>query len=191
MKYDPATRLLHLLVAAGVTAQMLTSLAMVTPKPGRLPNLWYEAHEAVGIGLLVAVSIYWLWATARAFVRGEGMMLFPWFSRRRLLALRDDAIRTVGELGHLHLPTDAVPRPLPRAMQGLGLLLALFLAGSGTALAMGMAPDGGLSPLLHAVKEMHETAAPLMWAYLIAHPLLGVLHQLAGHRSLTHMFGVR
>ncbi len=191
MKYDPATRLLHLLVAAGVTAQMLTSLAMVTPKPGRLPNLWYEAHASVGIGLLVVVSTYWLWAAARAFVRGEGMMLFPWLSRRRRLALRDDVVRTVTELGHLSLPGGTTPRPLPAAAQGLGLLLALFLAGTGTALAVGSAPDGGMSPLLHAVKETHETAAPLMWAYLVAHPLLGVLHQLAGHRSLTHMFGFR
>ena len=121
MKYDLFTRVLHLFVAAGVTSQMLTSLVMVTPKPGRRPNLWYEAHEAIGIGLL----------------------------------------------------------------------LALFLAGTGTVLAIGMASDGGLSMPLHAIKELHETAGPLMWAHLIAHSLLGLLHQLAGHGSLSRMFGFR
>ena len=114
----------------------------------------------------------------------------PLYSARRLSALRDDAIETGREALSLRLPTGDQPRPLPSAIQGIGLLLALLLAGTGTAIEMGMAPDGGLSPLLRGVKEVHEAMAPLMWAYLIAHPLLGVLHHLAGHRTLTRMFGL-
>lgn len=191
MKYDLLTRLLHLLIAIGASSQTLTSLVMVTPKPGRSSNLWYEIHKLTGIGLLLVVSIFWLWALTRAFIRGDAMMLFPWLSGRRLLDLREDAIDTIKELVHMRLPADDVPRPLPAAVQGLGLLLALFLAGSGTILITGMAPDGSLSFPLHALKELHETAGSLMWAYLIGHPLLGLLHQLAGHGSLNRMFGFR
>lgn len=190
MRYDPMTRILHLVVAAGVTSQMLTSLVMVHPKPGRLPNDWYEVHETVGIGLLVVVSVYWLWIVGRTMARGEPLMLFPWLSGQRLAALRDDVVETGREALSLRLPTGDHPRPLPAAVQGIGLLLALLLAGTGTAIELGMAPDGGLSPLLRGVKEVHEAMAPLMWAYLVAHPLLGVLHHLAGNRTLTRMFGL-
>ncbi len=191
MKYDPLTRLLHLCVAAGVTLQLLTSLVMVTPKPGRLANGWFEIHENVGIGVLVAVAIYWMWVVARAARRADGGMLFPWFSRRRMADLRDDALGTLRDVARFKLPPDDEPRPLPAAVQGLGLLLVLFMAGTGTILAIGMAPDGAKSAPIHAVAELHETAAPLMWAYLVGHPLLGFLHQLAGHGSLSRMFGFR
>ena len=191
MKYDPLTRLLHLSVAAGVTLQLLTSLVMVTPKPGRTANSWFEIHENVGIAVLAVVAIYWLWVAARAARRADGGMLFPWFSRRRLRELGEDALATLTDVARLKLPRDDGPRPLPSAVQGLGLLLVLFMAGTGTILAIGMAPDGAKSAPIHAVAELHETAAPLMWAYLIGHPLLGFLHQLAGHGSLGRMFSLR
>ena len=188
MKYDPLTRLLHLLVALGVTSQMLTSLVMIYPKPGRLPNQWYELHEAVGITLLAVVSLHWLWALARRVWRGETLMLFPWFSATKLRALWKDVVETVEGLRHARLPDGPETRPHPAAVQGAGLLRALFMAGTGTTLAVGMAPDGALSLPLHAVKEIHEAAAAPMWIYLIAHPLLGLAHQLAGHRTLSRMF---
>ena len=190
MKYDPLTRLLHAMVALGVTAQLLTSVVMVYPKPGRPPNDWYEIHEAVGMGLLAVVSVHWLWAIGRSMARGEAMMLFPWFSHARLADLYDDIADTLKQVMQGRLPADSQPRPLPSAVQGAGLLLALFLAATGTAMGLGMAPDGGLSPLLHAVKEVHEGGASLMWVYLIAHPLLAALHQLAGHKTLNRMFGL-
>lgn len=189
MTYDPLTRLLHLSVAAGVTSQMLTSLVMIHPKPGRLPNEWYEIHETVGIALLGAVALYWLWVLTRALVRGEALRLFPWLSPRLLADLRDDVVETAKAAANLRLPAGAETRPLPGAIQGIGLLLALALAGSGTAIALATAPNGGLSTTFRAIKEVHEAMAPLMWAYLVAHPLLGVLHQIAGHRTLTRMFG--
>lgn len=191
MKYDPLTRILHLCVALGVSLQMITSLVMIYPKPGRLPNQWYEVHEGLGIGLLGIVSVHWLWAVGRSLARGEAMMLFPWLSKARLADLGRDIGQTAREALRGRLPAGGGPRPLPAAVQGGGLLLALCMAATGTALAIGMAPDGGLSPVLRAVKEVHEAMAPVMWTYLIVHPLLGVLHQFAGHGTLNKMFTLR
>lgn len=191
MRYDPITRIFHLLVALGVTAQMLSSLVMVYPKPGRLPNEWYGVHEVFGISLLAIVSLHWLWAIGRTMVRGEAFMLFPWLSRARLSDLGRDIAETTREALRGRLPGGDETRALPAAVQGAGLLLALFMAATGTSLAIGMAPDGALSPTLRAVKEIHEAMAPVMWTYLIAHPLLGILHQLAGHRALNKMFWFR
>lgn len=189
MKYDPLTRILHLCLAAGVTAQMLTSLVMVYPKPGRLPNQWYEVHEVLGAGLLGVLVLHWLWSVGRSLAAGSAFMLFPWFSARRLRDLGADVRDTVAHMKTGHLPDDDQPRPLPSAVQGLGLLLATFLAGTGTIMLVGMSPDGAMPGLLHDVKEVHEAMAPLMWAYLVVHPVMGVLHQLAGHRTLSRMFG--
>lgn len=191
MKYDPLTKLLHACVALGVSLQMITSLVMIYPKPGRLPNQWYEVHEWVGIALLGIVSIHWLWAVGRTLARGDALLLFPWFSGARLDQLGRDIAETGREALRGRLPGGDEPRALPAAVQGLGLLLALGMAATGTALALGMAPDGGLSPSLRVVKEVHESLAPVMWAYLLVHPLLGVLHQIAGHRSLSRIFGLR
>lgn len=90
MQQDPPTRILHLLVAAGVASQMVASLGMVHPKPDRLPNGWCPS---TGYG--------WL----RSLTRGE-------------------------------------------------------------------------------------TMAPLMWAYLVAYPLPGLVHQFAGHRTLNRIFSL-
>ena len=189
MKFHPLTRFLHLLVALGVTSQLLTSLVMLRPKPGRPANGWYEIHQAVGIGLLAVVSAYWLWVAVRTLARGEPLMLFPWLSRRRLAELGHDIAATVDEVRRGRLPGGDQPRPLPSAVQGAGLLLLAFMAATGTTMAVGMAPDGAMSPALLAVKDIHETAASLMWAYFAVHPALGVLHQFAGHRSLNRIFG--
>ncbi|CCG41147.1 cytochrome b/b6 domain-containing protein [Magnetospirillum molischianum] len=121
-RYDSLSRLLHLLIALGITAEQMTSLVMITPKPGRVPNDWYAFHQSIGIILL-------------------------------------------------------------------GVLIGLFLAASGTALALTIVPDVALSPAMHAVKETHEAAGPLMWAYLVLHPAMAILHQLAGHDTLGRMFG--
>ncbi len=191
MTYDRTTRILHLCVAGGVAAQMVTSLLLIHPKPGRLPNAWYEAHEIVGITLAILLTAYWAWVIRRSMVRNEGLALFPWFSGRALTKLRDDAGRTARSLAHRKLPPADEASPLAAAIQGLGLLAALFLALTGTTLALGTGPDGGLAPAIRPLKELHEAVGPLMWAYLVAHPLLGLLHQIAGHRSLSRMFSLR
>ena len=189
MRYDFLTRLLHLAIAIGIPVQMLTSLVMVHPKPGRLPNQWFEVHETLGLVLFGVLLTHWLWSVLRTtLITRQPLMLFPWFSRKRLTALAQDIRATGRELIRLRLPNGEGAQPLPAAIQGLGLLLGLFLAGSGTILALGMGPDGSMNGLVHGVKEAHEAAAPLMWAYLAIHPVLGILHQFTGHGTLNRMF---
>lgn len=189
MKYDPVTRLLHSLIALGITLAMATSLVMVTPKPGRLSNLWYEVHETLGLGLLGLIAAHWLWSVGRAWRSGKPLLLFPWASRRQMAEVAADARLMVGDLARRRMPDDSDPRPLAAAFQGLGLLAGLFLAATGAIVDLGMGPDGATGPIIHAVKEAHEVAGPAMWAFLAVHPAIGVLHQLAGHRTLSRMFG--
>jgi len=189
-KYDSLTRLLHLSLAVGITTQMAVSLVMITPKPGRIPNSWYSVHETLGIVLFAILLVYWLRAVLKTVQGGEPLMLFPWFSSARLGALAQDIGATVRDTLRFRLPEDGdAIRPLPAAIQGLGLLIGLFLAGTGTVLALSITPGVALSPTLHDIKELHEAFGPLMWGYLAIHPTLAIIHQLAGHKTLNQMFG--
>ncbi len=185
---DLLTRLMHVGLAVGMAVQMFTTLGMEHPKPGRAANELFLVHENLGVVLLGLLVAYWLWAVARTAVGGQPMMLFPWLSRRRLGALAADAAETFGLLLRGRLPEHDGPRPLPAAVQGLGLLIGLGLAGSGTVMFLFAEPGVRMTGWLHSVEEVHEAMGPLMWAYLAVHPLLGVLHQLLGHASLQRMF---
>ena len=71
--------------------------------------------------------------------------------------------------------------PLASAIHGLGLLIATAMALTGAV--------GYFFPAARFLLGIHETIAPIMWAYLIGHVGLALLHQLAGHRILQRMFG--
>ncbi|WP_167525425.1 cytochrome b/b6 domain-containing protein [Roseomonas genomospecies 6] len=62
MPYDRVTCLLHAVIACGITLQMLFSLVMVYPRPGRLPNAWWEVHEIAGLLLVAALGLHWVWS---------------------------------------------------------------------------------------------------------------------------------
>jgi len=189
-KYDSLTRLLHLSLAIGITTQMVVSLVMITPKPGRIPNNWYSVHETLGIVLFAILAVYWLRAVLKTIQGGEPLMLFPWVSPTRLGALAQDIGATLSDAVRFRLPDDGDRvRPLPAAIQGLGLLIGLFLGLTGTVLALTITPGVALSPILHDIKELHEAFGPLMWGYLAIHPTLAILHHLAGHKTLNQMFG--
>ena len=174
MPYYRVTRFLHALIACGITLQMLVSLLMVYPRPGRLPNAWWEVHEIAGLLLVAALGLHWAWSIGRTAVKGTPFLLVPWFSTARLKALREDLVATVAEIRNGRLPQSAEPRPLPAVFQGLGLLLASFLAVTGLAMFFGMAEDRAMGAAIGALKEAHGAAAPLMWAYLVIHPALGI-----------------
>jgi len=188
IRYDLFTRLLHLCIVVGVVSQMLVSLVMVYPKPGRPENAWFELHEMVGLSLLGVFTAHWIWSIVKMRVFAEPLLLFPWFSTQARRALQQDLIETLREVRQFRLPYSRTATPLPAAIQGLGLLLGLFLAATGAIIFFGMEADGKMSGLIHGVKEVHGAVSVLMWVYLAVHPTLGILHHFAGHDVLTRVF---
>jgi cytochrome b561 len=187
MRYDAPTRLLHALIALGVLAQLLASLVMVTPRPGRLPNAWFEIHQYIGSALLLLLLAHWAWSASRHYA-GELGMLVPWSSRTRLADLRDDARRMLRDATRLRLPSADRPRPGSAAVEGLGLLTATCMAASGVVWILGSQPDGATGPFIHLVKSAHGAMGTVMWIYLLAHAGMAVLHQWAGEGTLRTMF---
>ena len=187
MHYDHFTRFLHLLLAVGISIQLLISEIMTHPKPGRLGDIFYEIHEYLGLALLGVVVLHWLWAAIR---RGSVpfTQLFPWLTPSCYYPLWEDTQRYLSHTTRLRLPKSESPSPLANAIQGLGLATALLLGITGIILFLNAPPEGQrMTGWLHDVKEVHEAFGSILWVYLFAHTSMGLLHQLVGHNSVHSM----
>jgi cytochrome b561 len=182
------TRLLHAGLAVAVIHQLAVSLVMQAPHPGRAPaDLAYELHESVGLASLGILAAFWVWVLLRRREHAPGA-LFPWFSRRRRAAFLADLGDHARSLVRLRLPMPREETPLASATHGLGLCAATGMALTGGVLYAVMGPDGALGDFGRLARELHEMLANLMWAYLIGHAGIAILHEFAGHRTLERMF---
>lgn len=174
------TKLFHFFLLLCVLWQLIFVQFAERPRADRPGNFFYQVHEWVGLGTLGVVVLFWLWLVVR---RAETpfLALFPWFSPRRLAAIGDDLRVYLASLRQLRLPDADEESPLVSAVHGLGLLTALAMGASGAWLYTMDLPDGW-------VLDIHEAISNLMWAYLVSHAGLAVLHQFLGHRVLQRMF---
>lgn len=174
------TRLLHAALLLAVLWQLIGSNFIEPARVGQPANLMFELYEIGGLATLGLVVAFWLWSLVR---RRETPFaaLFPWLSSTRLQAVGADLSRHWGELKNLRLPGGEPETPQASAVHGLGLLTVLAMGASGAWLFTQTVPEG-------LVLEVHKITSNLMWAYIVAHAGLAVLHQIAGHRVLQRMF---
>lgn len=175
-----ATRLLHGTLLLAVLWQLVGSNFIERPRAATPANMLYEVHEVVGLATLALVLAFWLWSLLR---RRETPFaaLFPWFSASRVAAVGRDLRQHWAELKKFRLPGGDAGTPLASAVHGLGLLTALAMAATGTWL-FALPMPGGLA------LEFHKLLSNLMWAYVLGHAGLAVLHQFTGDRVLQRMF---
>ncbi len=175
------TRLLHLALLASVVWQLVGSNWVEPPRGSEPGNWFYQVHELVGLVTFGLVLAFWLWA---AFRRRETPIgsLFPWLSPTRMRSVAADAAAHWTKLRQGRLRQSDVDSPLASAVHGLGLLTVLAMGASGAWLYTMTKPDG-------LVLDFHKLVSNLMWAYVIGHAGLGVIHQINGHRVLQGMFG--
>jgi cytochrome b561 len=174
---------------ASIIFQLIGSLFMLIPEPYGAPgDLGFQLHQTVGLANLAIVGCFWLWMFVRRW-RGTAVgALIPWFSRARRRAVFDDLVFHFHELKTGALPPPAMESPLASAIHGLGLLTATALAVTGGALYVVMGADGSLSASGELLVSMHADFGNLMWAYLIGHAAIALLHQLKGHETLQKIF---
>lgn len=177
-----ATRLLHLLLLLAVIHQLVNSQFIHRPHPGEPPSLLWAMHQYVGVTSLAVVSAFWLWALLR---KGETPLaaLLPWFSGRRLRALATDAGKYARDAMDGRLADDR-DSALAEAVHGLGLLVVSLMTVTGTVwLLSASGTTFGRTAL-----NIHKLFANLMWAYLVAHAGLALLHHVLGSDILSRMF---
>ena len=181
-KRSPWTKALHAVLLLAVAHQLLLVGFVEGPQDDSSGNAFFAWHRLVGLVTLGIVTTFWLWAIVRQSESAIGA-LFPWLSPPRLRSLWRDLRAHVNALRQSRLPY-ANKSALASATHGLGLLAVLAMAGSGAIMAVTGAFGG-------TVLQIHKLLANLMWAYVIAHAGIALLHQMRGHDVLQRMFGSR
>ena len=190
-RHNRATRLLHAGLALAIVTQLLTSLSMHGPDDVQSGDILFLVHRYSG--LLATVLAFGLWVTILVRSRGTELgALIPWFSGRRLAALWHDVKVHAGAAVKLRLPEPDPQAELPSAIHGLGLVLISAMAASGAVyfvqVSLGLhsaEPDGMIA------MTVHLALANLVWAYLIAHAGLAVLHHLLRSMHLSTMWSLK
>lgn len=186
------TRVLHLTVAAAIVEQLVSSMIMRVPWPNRLPPSGIEAaaysvHAVAGVAALGVLMVFWIWMLVR---RGERRLsiLFPWFSRDRIRDVIDDARVYLDAALKLRLPEPDDRSAFAGAVHGLGVALGLLMAITGTYIFYTWVPGHPADIPTRVAMRIHGLFANLMWAYLIGHATMAVLHQWLKHPVLSDMF---
>jgi cytochrome b561 len=189
-KRSHLTRLLHLLLLLTVLHQLAGSQIMERPFPGDDPAWPFLLHEWVGVAGLAILVLFWTWTLLRHRSETPLSRLIPWFSGAGYRAVFVDAKRSVDRLISLGTPRDGAEDAagaLASAVHGLGLLVASAMALSGAAYFFFFEGTSLGAPVL----GLHKLFANFMWAYLIGHGSLAILHALWGDDILPTMFWLR
>jgi cytochrome b561 len=178
-----ATRVLHLLLLLAVLHQLISSKVINRPLPGDAPSTLFLLHEYVGLASLAVVCGFWFWTLVR---QGEtsSAKLFPWLWPSRIAAVVDDGLEQIRAICKGDFSGES-SGALASAVHGAGLLIVTAMATTGTVLFF----SGG--SVFHYAMSLHRMIANLMWAYLIGHSGLAVLHHLLGSDILRRMFWIR
>ena len=173
-----ATRILHALIAVTIVTQLALSTVMQAPGRNRPGDQWFEVHEYVGLATLAVLAGYWIWAMVRTR-EVSFAMLFPWFSMSRIRNVWADLGDHLRSLGRGKLPLSEA-KPLANAVHGLGLIVATIMAVTGAA--------GYFLPQARSLLDVHAAVSSVMWAYLIGHAGIAVLHEIKGERLIQRIF---
>lgn len=186
-RYGWATRLAHMGLALAILLQLATSLFMSEPKPGRPEDLLFQVHEYSGLTALGFAFMFWCILAVRRSGTEFGA-LFPWFSAARRHAFAEDVVLHGRATRRLTFPAYRDDGPLAAAAHGLGLLLITTMATSG---ALWFASELlGFSETLaiELIIEFHKLLANLVWAYLLGHAGMALLHHVRRDASLGQMW---
>lgn len=184
------TRALHAGLAILVISQLVTSLVMPERVPGQTPDVRLTVHEYGGLVTLVFATFF----LCAVFFRRKGTsagQLFPWFSAQRRRALSADIRIHYESARKLRWPTYDERAALPSAIHGLGLLLMFAMASLGTIWFAGDLAGYREAAVLNFVLDVHKALANLVWAYLIGHASMAVLHHYTQGQSLKEMWSLR
>jgi cytochrome b561 len=166
-----------------VLHQLLNSEFMSRPEAGDAPSVLYLMHEYIGLASFGVVLAFWVWTLVR---RGETRLdaMFPWLFPARMRAIFVE-ITAAGVLRGEEM-FERVSEILAGAVHGLGLLVVTGMAVTGTVYYFA---NG--TPWAHEALGLHRLMANLMWAYLLGHGAVAILHHLLGSDVVLRMFWIR
>mgnify|MGYP003649509327 CR=1 FL=1 len=156
--HSRSTRLSHMVLAATIVTQLISSLIMVPPLDGNAADIAFTIHQYSGILAFLFALLFWGIIMTRK--KGTSLTsLIPWFSAERLRLLKGGTLEHFAALKSFKLP-DYKDRGEETNWVANDLLL-------------------------------HVTFANLVWAYLIGHAGLAILHHFTSKASLSEMWSFR
>lgn len=181
------TRMLHAGLAGAIILQLASSQFMDADGAG---NTAFKVHEWSGLAAFGLVVAFW----GNTMLRQSGtplVELLPWLSGTARKALWQDIGHHITSLRARTLPSHGASAPLASSIHGLGLLLMLAMAASGTVYYFINTGDPDAGGLVGLAMLVHKTLANLVWAYLIGHAGMGVVAHVAGSLPLGRMWSLR
>ncbi len=188
--WNTGTRLLHWGMAVTVSFQLLISLIMEHPKPGRVLTstqaLSFELHEWVGLAAVGVIIAHWVWSAL--FTRDDSGFrhLFPWDAKGRAKLLME-----LRQILRFQLPQGGPEGGLAGLVHGLGFLAVSAMAATGAVLFFIYPKNGAETPFVGNVADLHSLIANLAWVYWYGHIGMALLHEILGHRVLARIFLLR
>ena len=190
LRHTRLTRLAHMGLALGVIVQLLTSLVFVPDAPGETANIYFEIHEYSGLASFGFALLFWLVVMSRKSGTTIGE-LFPWFSKSRLSTLWSDIRGSLGAIKQMKLPHIDETSAIAHTIHGLGLLLILTMALTGTVYYFINNGDPDAGGLVGVVMFFHMGLANVVWAYLIGHAGIALIHHVTSQLSLREMWSLK
>lgn len=189
-RHSLTTRLFHASLAAAVIVQLLSSLWMHRPRGTTPGNNFFLVHEYAGMVALALAFLFWVTVLRRHVGTAPGALI-PWFSAERRRALWADVGTHLRAARALTLPPHDDKAALPSAIHGLGLLLISYMAVSGTYWYLMSLAGLGRSAFVAPFMELHGLLGNVVWAYLIGHAALALLHHVTRNLSLGVMWSLK
>ena len=179
-------RLIHLLLAAAVTAQLFIGSFMRSPHPGRADTFGFVTHEVMGAIILALIVAHWLWTFTHP---REGIRhLFPWSGT----GLRPVITELWQLIRYQRLPTGG-PREgggLAGFVHGLGLLAVTAMVITGGIFFIARAEGASRATLEFLENDVHDVLAVIVWVYWGGHLAATVLHSLQRQPVWKRMFSM-
>lgn len=178
-------RLLHLLLAVGVTAQLFIGSFMHSPHSGRPDTLGFHTHEVLGFTILALIILHWFWTFTHP---NEGLRhLFPWTRTGMHNVIKElwQGIR------YLRLPPGGPGKDggLAGFIHGLGLLTITAMVITGATFYFSRMAGADHSTL-EIIEDIHDTFAVIAWIYWGGHLGVTVLHSLLRQPILKRIFSL-
>ncbi len=185
--YSAGTRLFHAGLALAVLSQLTSSQFMQAPRQGRPGDWVFEVHEYSG--LFAMVMALGLWIVVMTRIGGTDMgLLLPWFSAARREAFATDAKRHWAAVRAFQLPEYQPDAPFAATIHGFGLLLITAMAATGTIYWLGGIAGYQDGATVALAVNVHGFMANIVWAYLIGHAGMALIHHFTGQQSLRAMW---
>jgi len=183
------TRVMHISMIVTVAFQLISSLLMFVPEPGKLvtyETVLFSLHIMLfGWGAFLISSIY---AMTRFAEKDAWGRLVPWFSKRHRDAFFKSAKEEIPGVFTGKLAPPESRTALAGAMHGLGFLTLIALGLTGAYVMNGVRSDGTMTQDMLLMFEAHEFFGVVIWTFLACHVGMVIYHLILGHKHILDIF---